>query len=52
MEVAAFVALVVVAYMHLIRFSARQPIRWGPFPGLSLADFYRVADTVMFEGHL
>lgn len=43
---AALTGLVVLVYLHLIRFSSSRPIRWGSFQGLSWADCYRVTDTI------
>ena len=47
MAVAAAVAgVVVVLYLHLIRYIAGRLIRWGPGEGLSWADHYRIVDTM------
>ena len=43
---AAVAGVVVVLYLHLIRYAASRPIRWGPGEGLSWADHYRVIDTM------
>ena len=43
---AAAAGVVVMLYLHLIRYTAGQPIRWGPAQGLTWADHYRVIDTM------
>ena len=43
---AAVAGVVVVLYLHLIRYIAGRLIRWGPGEGLSWADHYRVVDTM------
>lgn len=39
-------AVLMMSYVHLVRFSASRPVRWGPFRGLSWAEMYRVTDAL------
>ncbi len=43
---AAVAGVVVVLYLHLIRYNASRPIKWGPGKGLSWADHYGMIDTM------
>ena len=43
---AAAAGVVIVLYLHLIRYTAGRPIRWGPGQGLSWTDHYTVIDTM------
>ncbi len=39
-------AVLMMGYVHLVRFSASKPVRWGPFRGLSWAEMYQVTDAL------